>query len=208
MDIKKINIPLNPGVYLMKDIEGKIIYIGKAKNLKNRVSSYFVGAHNIKTMELVKNIESIDFFICTSEVEAFILENNLIKKHKPKYNILLKDQKTYPYIKITKEEYPRILVVRKVTDDAYYFGPFPNVNMKEVVNNIMKVFKIRDCKIDMRKNTKVCLKYYMKLCNGPCYYKLPEIKEEYLENVKHLLDFLENKRYRGFKIFRKKNGNF
>ena len=134
MDIKKINIPLNPGVYLMKDIEGKIIYIGKAKNLKNRVSSYFVGAHNIKTMELVKNIESIDFFICTSEVEAFILENNLIKKHKPKYNILLKDQKTYPYIKITKEEYPRILVVRKVTDDAYYFGPFPNVNMKEVVN--------------------------------------------------------------------------
>lgn len=208
MDIKKINIPLNPGVYLMKDIEGKIIYIGKAKNLKNRVSSYFVGAHNIKTMELVKNIESIDFFICTSEVEAFILENNLIKKHKPKYNILLKDQKTYPYIKITKEEYPRIMVVRRVTDDAYYFGPFPNVNMKEVVNNIMKVFKIRDCKIDMRKNTKVCLKYYMKLCNGPCYYKLPEIKEEYLENVKHLLDFLENKDVEVLKYLEKRMETF
>ena len=98
------NIPDNPGVYLMKNEKGKIIYVGKAKNLRNRVSSYFknINSHNAKTLELVKNINDIEFFICKTEVEALILENNLIKKNKPKYNILLKDEKTYPYIKFTK----------------------------------------------------------------------------------------------------------
>jgi excinuclease ABC, C subunit len=195
MDIKKIDIPLNPGVYMMKDKNGEIIYIGKAKNLKNRVSSYFTGTHNTKTMELVKNIENIDFFICNTELEAFILENNLIKKHKPKYNILLKDQKTYPYLKITKEEFPRILVVRRVSDDAYYFGPFPNVNMKEVVMNLKKVFKLKDTKVKVvNKDGKEYIDYHIDLSNGPSFFKKPEIKEEYQENVRQLLLFLNSKK--------------
>ncbi len=195
MDIKKVDIPLNPGVYMMKDKNGEIIYIGKAKNLKNRVSSYFTGTHNTKTMELVKNIENIDFFICNTELEAFILENNLIKKHKPKYNILLKDQKTYPYLKITKEEFPRILVVRRVSDDAYYFGPFPNVNMKEVVMNLKKVFKLKDTKVKVvNKDGKEYIDYHIDLSNGPSFFKKPEIKEEYQENVRQLLLFLNSKK--------------
>ena len=194
MKLNMDNIPQNAGVYIMKDKYEKIIYIGKAKNLKNRVSSYFTGAHNRKTMELVKKIAKIETFICNSEIEAFILENNLIKQYKPKYNILLKDQKTYPYIKITKEEIPRISISRKIDKHSYFFGPFPNVKMKLVLQDIIKVFKIRDCKINVYKdNKKVCLKYYMNLCNGPCVYKNTEVFEEYKENVKNLLDFLENK---------------
>ena len=112
--IKYKDIPTHPGVYLMKNARGKIIYVGKAKNLQNRVKSYFVNvnSHNQKTLELVKNIRDIEFFICKSEVEALILENNLIKKNKPKYNILLKDEKTYPYIKFTKEKFPKVEIVR------------------------------------------------------------------------------------------------
>lgn len=124
------NIPDSPGVYLIKNQSGKIIYVGKAKNLKNRVSSYFknINSHNVKTLELVKNIADIEFFICNTEVEALILENNLIKMHRPKYNILLKDEKTYPYIKFTKERFPRIEIVRstkKLNEKADYFGPYP-----------------------------------------------------------------------------------
>lgn len=194
MDIKKIDIPTRPGVYIMKNKEQNIIYIGKAKNLKNRVSSYFTGTHDTKTMELIKNIANIDFFICTTELEAFILENNLIKKYTPKYNILLKDQKTYPYLKITKEEYPQVLVVRKVTDDSYYFGPFVNINMKEVLKDIKKVFKIHDSKVNLETiDGMEKVKYHINLYNGPEYYKIPEVKKEYRENIKHLINFLENK---------------
>lgn len=209
MDIKKADIPLNPGVYMMKDKKGKIIYIGKAKNLKNRVSSYFTGTHNTKTMELVKNICDIEYFICNSEVEAFILENNLIKKYTPKYNILLKDQKTYPYLKITKEDYPKVTVVRKVTDDAYYFGPFPNINMKDVLANIKKVFKIHDEKVKTETiDGKERVRYHINLYNGPDYYKIPEIKEEYQKNIKHLLSFLENKDVSVLTYLEKRMENF
>ena len=127
--VKLDEIPLNPGTYLMKNEKGKVIYVGKAKNLRNRVSSYFknINSHSVKTLELVKNIREIEFFICQNEVEALILENNLIKKHRPKYNIMLKDEKTYPYIKITKEKFPKIEIVRTTkklnSTEAEYFGP-------------------------------------------------------------------------------------
>lgn len=209
MDIKKIDIPTKPGVYMMKNKEQDIIYIGKAKNLKNRVSSYFTGSHDTKTMELIKNVANIDFFICTTELEAFILENNLIKKHTPKYNILLKDQKTYPYLKITKEEYPQVLVVRKVTDDAYYFGPFPNINMKDVLRDIKKVFKIHDSKVNLETIDGIeKVKYHINLYNGPDYYKIPEVKKEYRENINHLLSFLENRDVSVLKYLEKRMAEF
>ena len=191
-DIKKIDIPENPGVYLMKKNE-KVIYVGKAKNLKNRVSSYFNREHESeKTKELVKNIEDIEFIICNSELDALILENNLIKKYTPKYNILLKDEKTYPYIKISKENFPNIKIIRTTkaldTKSGVYFGPYPfgAWNLKKA---LVKIFKIRDCERDMNKiYSRPCLKYFMKMCPGPCTYK--DIFLEYngqIERAKNLL---------------------
>lgn len=191
-DIKKVDIPENPGVYLMKKNE-KVIYVGKAKNLKNRVSSYFNREHESeKTKELVKNIEDIEFIICNSELDALILENNLIKKYTPKYNILLKDEKTYPYIKISKENFPNIKIIRTTkaldTKSGVYFGPYPfgAWNLKKA---LVKIFKIRDCERDMNKiYSRPCLKYFMKMCPGPCTYK--DIFLEYngqIEKAKNLL---------------------
>ena len=191
-DIKKLDIPENPGVYLMKK-NSKVIYVGKAKNLKNRVSSYFNREHESeKTRELVKNIEDIEFIICNSELDAFVLENNLIKKYTPKYNILLKDEKTYPYIRISKENFPNIKIIRTTkaldTKSGLYFGPYPfgAWNLKKA---LVKIFKIRDCERDMNKiYPRPCLKYFMKMCPGPCTYK--DIFLEYngqVERVKNLL---------------------
>ena len=191
-DIKKLDIPENPGVYLMKK-NSKVIYVGKAKNLKNRVSSYFNREHKRKkTRELVKNIEDIEFIICNSELDALVLENNLIKKYTPKYNILLKDEKTYPYIRISKENFPNIKIIRTTkaldTKSGLYFGPYPfgAWNLKKA---LVKIFKIRDCERDMNKiYPRPCLKYFMKMCPGPCTYK--DIFLEYngqVERVKNLL---------------------
>lgn len=195
--IDKFNIKDFPdlaGVYLMKNKDKKIIYIGKAKNLKKRVSSYFNRIHSDeKTKELVKKIESIDYIICNSEIDALILENNLIKKNKPKYNISLKDEKTYPYIKITQETFPKLSVIRttKYLDDkqAIYFGPYP-YNIYYFIKILKKIFPIRDCNRDMSKAySRPCLKYHMKTCLGPCVYKNIEI--EYKENVRKIIDFLK-----------------
>ena len=191
-DIKKVDIPENPGVYLMKKND-KIIYVGKAKNLKNRVLSYFNREHESeKTKELVKNIEDIEFIICNSELDALVLENNLIKKHTPKYNILLKDEKTYPYIRISKELFPNIKIIRTTkaldTKSGIYFGPYPfgAWNLKKA---LVKIFKIRDCERDMNKvYPRPCLKYFMKMCPAPCTYK--DIFLEYsgqIEQTKNLL---------------------
>lgn len=191
-DIKKLDITENPGVYLMKK-NSKVIYVGKAKNLKNRVSSYFNREHESeKTRELVKNIEDIEFIICNSELDALVLENNLIKKYTPKYNILLKDEKTYPYIRISKENFPNIKIIRTTkaldTKSGLYFGPYPfgAWNLKKA---LVKIFKIRDCERDMNKiYPRPCLKYFMKMCPGPCTYK--DIFLEYngqVERVKNLL---------------------
>ena len=187
------NIPDNPGVYLMKNEKDKIIYVGKAKNLRNRVSSYFknINSHNAKTLELVKNIRDIEFFICKTEVEALILENNLIKKNKPKYNILLKDEKTYPYIKFTREKFPKIEVVRstkRLNEKADYFGPYP-MGIFFAVKSLLKIFPMRDCNRNMEKITKPCLKYHMNTCPAPCMYK--DIETEYNLNVENFKSFLK-----------------
>ena len=187
------NIPDNPGVYLMKNEKEKIIYVGKAKNLRNRVSSYFknINSHNAKTLELVKNIRDIEFFICKTEVEALILENNLIKKNKPKYNILLKDEKTYPYIKFTREKFPKIEVVRstkRLNEKADYFGPYP-MGIFFAVKSLLKIFPMRDCNRNMEKITKPCLKYHMNTCPAPCMYK--DIETEYNVNVENFKSFLK-----------------
>lgn len=193
MDIGKFNIPENPGVYLMKK-KNKIIYVGKAKNLKNRVYSYFNKNHDdFKTNELVKNIEDIEFFITNTEVDALLLENNLIKKYNPKYNILLKDEKTYPFIKISKEEFPSIKIIRttKALDlkNGEYFGPYP-YGAWRLKNIFMKLFKIRDCNRDMRKiSPRPCLKYYMKSCTAPCVFK--NIKAEYNSEIESLKETLK-----------------
>lgn len=194
-DIKSIEIPENPGVYLMKKND-KVIYVGKAKNLKKRVTSYFNREHDSeKTRELVKNIEDIEFIICKSEIDAFIVENNLIKKYLPKYNILLKDEKTYPYIKFTKEVFSGIQIVRttKALDlkNGEYFGPYP-LGAWNLKNSLVKIFKIRDCTKNMEKTySRPCLKYYMKTCPAPCVYK--DITKEYIELVEGAKEVLKGK---------------
>ncbi|MGL4989147.1 MAG: excinuclease ABC subunit UvrC, partial [Cetobacterium sp.] len=189
------DIPENPGVYLMKDSQ-KIIYIGKAKNLCNRISSYFNKEHiDEKTKQLISSIVDIDFIICNSEVDALILENNLIKKYSPKYNINLKDEKTYPYILITNENFPKITIIRSSKnfkkDLGDYFGPFPYgaTNLKDTLT---KIYRIRDCKRDMEKiYSQPCLRFYMKLCDGPCKFK--EISEEYNKNISFVKNILNGK---------------
>jgi len=193
--IDRYEIPELPGVYLMKNKIG-IIYVGKAKNLKKRVSSYFNKIHtDKKTIELVENIIDFEFIVCKSELDALILENNLIKRYLPKYNILLKDQKTYPYIKLSNEKFPKISIIRRSKDidikSGNYFGPYPN-GSGFLMKNIIKIFKIRDCKRDMSKTySKPCLKFHMNLCIGPCVYK--DIEKEYGENVKNAIYFLKGK---------------
>lgn len=194
-NLKRIlaDVPENPGVYLMKR-NTKVIYVGKAKNLKKRVLSYFNREHeDIKTSELVKNIEDIEFIICNSEVDALVLENNLIKKYSPKYNIALKDQKTYPYLKISREKFPSLKTVRTTRElgdrEGIYFGPYPNgvFNLRKA---LIRVFKIRDCNRDMSKiSPKPCLKYYMHFCTGPCIHK--DIAVEYNEQVEAIKKILK-----------------
>ncbi|MGB6127681.1 MAG: excinuclease ABC subunit UvrC [Psychrilyobacter sp.] len=193
--IDKYEIPDLPGVYLMKGKKG-VIYVGKAKNLKKRVSSYFKKIHtDKKTMELVDHIENLEFIVCKSELDALILENNLIKKYMPKYNILLKDQKTYPYIKMSIEKFPKISIIRRTKDldikNGDYFGPYPN-GSGFLLKTLVKIFKIRDCNRDMKKTyPKPCLKYYMNRCMGPCVYK--EIERSYKESSENAKYFLKGR---------------
>ena len=191
--IDKIELPDLSGVYLMKEKE-KIIYIGKAKNLKKRVTSYFKRIHiDKKTRELVGHIDDFEFIVCKSELDALILENNLIKKYLPKYNILLKDQKTYPYIRISNERFPKISIVRRTKDidpnRGDYFGPYPS-GSSYLLKVLIKIFKIRDCKREMKKTyLKPCLKYHMNLCVGPCVYK--NVEKKYKINIKNAKHFLK-----------------
>ena len=175
------NVPKNPGCYLFKDSEGKIIYVGKAKNLAKRVKSYFNREHEeVKTNVLVSKIKDVEFFVTDSEVEALILENNLIKRYKPKYNIDLKDSKRYAFIEVTGEKFPRLLIARKRGGNGKYFGPFVSGLSRDYVLRVLrKIFKIRTCnKLPKRK----CMRYDIGLCSGPCIGKISE--KDYLENVK------------------------
>ncbi len=160
-------LPEKPGVYLMKDTLGQIIYVGKAKILKNRVRSYFTGSHDGKTGRLVSQIADFEYIMTESEVEALVLECNLIKKHNPKYNILLRDDKTYPYLIITDESHPRILVTRQVKRGrGKYFGPYPNATAaKEAARLLNRLFPFRKCR---QIPSKPCLYYHLQQCLAPC----------------------------------------
>ena len=171
------NLPALPGIYQFLNDKGKIIYVGKAKNLKNRVRSYFQkNIDSPKTQVLVSKISDLQLIVTDSEIEALVLENNLIKDLKPRYNILLKDDKTFPYIRITNELFPQIYPTRNVVKDgSKYFGPYTDVkNMRSSLQMINKIFKIRSCKFDLtnesieKKKFKVCLDYHIKKCEGPC----------------------------------------
>lgn len=182
------DLPKNPGVYLFKDKDGQIIYIGKAKNLKKRVSSYFTKDHSdsIKTNHLVSKIKDIDFIIVDNEIEALLLENRLIKNHKPRYNILLKDSKTYAYLKITNETYPKLVTTRVVTPHGKYFGPYTNGYLrKELFELTVKLFKLRICKTLPKRE---CLNYHIGICTAPCIMKVS--KEEYNKQVNDAIKFL------------------
>ncbi len=193
---KASRLPLCPGVYLMKDRGGKIIYVGKSKALKNRVLSYFTDleSHTVKTAHLVSNIRDFEVMLTTTEIEALALENRLIKLHTPKFNIKLKDGKSYPYIKVTmNEEYPRILVDRKrVNDGARYFGPYSGMSTAyNIVNTVRKTFGIPDCKRSFPKDIgkgRPCLNYQIGLCSGPCTGKISS--DEYKKIFSDILPFL------------------
>jgi len=191
------NLPATPGVYLMKDASGKIIYVGKALSLRNRVRSYFQDRppDHPKISTLISRISDFDIIATDSEMEALILEANLIKEHKPRYNVNLKDDKRYPYLKVTFEPYPRVLVVRRVKEDkAKYFGPYTNVKaMRNILRILRRIFPVRSCNAVLPSNRKIrlCLDYHIKRCSGPCEGKVSE--EEYREIVKNVLLFLSGK---------------
>jgi excinuclease ABC subunit C len=193
------NLPEKPGVYIMKNSLGEVIYVGKAKILKNRVRSYFQNSknHSEKVKVMVKNISEFEYIVTDSEMEALILECNLIKKYSPRYNIALKDDKFYPFIKITNnDDYPRVFVTRKYAKDgAKYFGPYTNATaVYETINLINKIFPIRTCKLMIKENgekVRPCLNYHIKKCVAPCagYIK----KEEYAEMINDIMDILNGK---------------
>lgn len=180
-------LPAKPGVYLMKDARDKVIYVGKAKVLKNRVRSYFVGSHNGKTQLLVSNIADFEYIVTDTVIEALILENNLIKKYSPHYNIMLKDDKTYPYIKITNEEHPRLEIIRRVKKDGgKYFGPYPNAGAASETKKLLdRLYPLRKCKT---LKPKVCLYYHIGQCLAPC--ELPVEQDTYDQMIKEITQFL------------------
>ncbi|HLC79763.1 MAG TPA: excinuclease ABC subunit UvrC [archaeon] len=184
-------IPQEPGVYFFRDLQNEIIYIGKAKNLKKRVSSYFTNKNHYPRIALmVLRIANIEFVAVDNEVEALLLENNMIKKHSPKYNIDLKDSKTFAYIKLTAEKFPRILSTRKVTPDGKYFGPYVDGFARvQLLNLAVQLYKIRTCRILPKKE---CLNYHIGLCTAPCIGNVSQ--EQYLEQVQGVHDFLKGER--------------
>jgi excinuclease ABC subunit C len=199
---KKIkNIPKLPGVYIMRDESGSIIYIGKAKNLKNRISSYFKADINSKATAIITTMRKIDYILCISEREALIIERDLINKVKPYFNSMWKDDKSYQYIKFSiYEDFPRLIFIRKKNKDGgLYFGPYPQIfYIKKFVRWLVKFFKIRPCKINLvegvlpeEKNIKSCLYYHTKMCYGPCLGKITS--KDYKYKIKNVKLFLNGK---------------
>ncbi|MEH7129532.1 excinuclease ABC subunit UvrC [Neobacillus drentensis] len=189
-------LPEKPGCYLMKNSCGRIIYVGKAKVLKNRVYSYFVGSHDEKTQSLIKEIEDFDYIVTSSNTEALILEMNLIKENLPKYNILLKDDKSYPYIKITNERHSRLIITREVkNDNGKYFGPYPNVQAANETKKLLEyLYPLRRCSLSCKR---ACLYYHLGRCIGPCAREVSTA--EYKESIDGILRFFNN----GYKDIKK-----
>lgn len=198
-ELKKI--PHKPGVYQYYDKEGELIYIGKAKDLKNRVSSYFVKEHqlNSKTKVLVRKIDKITFTIVDTEIDAWLLENSLIKRFKPRYNVMLKDDKTYPWIVIKNEHFPRLFWTRKhIKDGSKYYGPYASVGMMHIVLDVIKeLFPLRTCNLNLSPENiqkgkyKICLEYQIGNCKGPC--EAFQTEEDYDQNLSDIKDILNGK---------------
>jgi len=200
LETKLKNLPDNPGVYQFLNEKGKVIYVGKARNLKNRVRSYFhISVTAPKTIALVKRINDFELIVTDNEIEALVLENNLIKDLKPKYNINLKDDKSYPFIKVTNEPYPQVYATRRIVKDgSKYFGPYTNVkDMKSALRMINQIFKIRSCKYNItqeaidKKKFKVCLDFHIHKCDGPCEGLVSE--KEYNDMVNEVIKLLRGK---------------
>lgn len=180
-------LPDRPGCYLMKNADDEVIYVGKAKNLRHRVRSYFSGSHDAKTQRLVQMIADFEYIVTGSATEALVLECNLIKRHRPHYNVMLKDDKSYPYIKITKEEHPRLEVTRRVVKDGgKYFGPYPNANVANQTKKLLdKLYPLRKCRT---LPDRVCLYYHMGQCLAPCVN--PVAQAHYDKMIKEIINFI------------------
>lgn len=189
-------IPTQPGVYLHKNKKDEIIYIGKAKNLKKRVASYQRKQTHPKLITLQRNIHKTDFIITSNEIEALLLENQLIKKHQPRYNVLLKDGKRYAYIKVTKQNIPKIVVARKLNKKDKFFGPYTS-SVRGTIHTINKVFKLRTCQTLPKR---VCLNYHLKLCSGPCQNKISQTA--YNQDVKKAMDLLKGNTDKYINVFK------
>lgn len=204
------DLPMDPGVYIMKSETGQILYVGKAKHLKNRVSQYFGNNSNRteKVLKLVSKVYDFEYIITRNEVEALVLENNLIKQHKPPYNILLKDDKNYPYIKInTKKPFPKVEVVRKLkADGSKYYGPYMiGVTSRDILDLVYSTFPLRSCNLDMKripKSHRLCLNYHIKKCLAPCIGNITE--QDYLKIIDQVIDFLNGNDKEVEKILTKK----
>ena len=193
------SLPVLPGVYQFKNKDNKIIYIGKAKNLRARVRSYFQNQNNqsSKTITMMKNAHHLEWIVVENEVEALLTEANLIKEYRPRYNVLMKDDKSYPYIQITNEPFPQVLLTRKVNkDDSKYYGPFTDAHrLRKILKVLHKVFPIRSCsyylddRIIMEKKVALCLDYHIKRCEGPCEGLVSE--KEYREMINHVASFMK-----------------
>lgn len=193
LKIKANRLPLDPGVYIMKNKSGEIIYIGKAKALKNRVTQYFGSGnqHTEKVRRMVSNVGDFEYIVCDSEFEALILENSLIKQNQPKYNILLKDDKGYTYVKITKEKWPRIESAKVVDKTGEFIGPFNSgFIVKETVDEARKIFKLPDCNRSFDKPSRPCLNFHIGICSAPCRAKMR--LEDYLESIESAKEFIKN----------------
>src|SRR5919112_650264 len=178
------HLPETPGVYLWRGADGDVLYVGKAKRLRSRVRSYFASDHleSVKTRALVRQIADLETIVVPSEAHALILENNLIKEYRPRFNIALRDDKSYPYIKVTLQEaFPRVIVTRRLEDDgARYFGPYTDVgSMRRALNVVKRIFHVRSCNYDMPKQMpeRPCLDYHIGRCKAPCI--LAQSQEEY-----------------------------
>src|SRR3984885_14310442 len=192
-------LPPSPGVYLFQDAAGKILYVGKARSLRSRVKSYFLESRwmDAKTGSLVREIADLDYIVVDNEREALALENSLIKQYKPKFNVLLRDDKTYPYIRYTAfEKYPRVYVTRRlIKDGSLYFGPyFPHSLAYRIVHFIHKNFRVPSCTVDLtRAHPRPCLQFYINRCLGPCVPGLTT-DDQYAEAVRDTRTFLEGRR--------------
>jgi excinuclease ABC subunit C len=190
-------LPTNAGIYIHKNAAGKIIYVGKAKNLRNRVRSYFQSSrnHDPKTRQLVRVIADFEFIVVDNEVEALVLEANLIKKHRPRFNVFLKDDKSYPHLKLTNEPFPKVVITRKIVrDGSNYYGPFlPATIARNTLNLINRAFQLRTCEIEINgKLPRPCLEYHLKRCLGPCVKGLCT-QDEYQEAAADVKTLLEGK---------------